>query len=298
MNVGWRSFLKCLGNRNKEFKFGIAFSGWLATSLILAGCSTVPENHETQTDVGAIAFSPEDFQAEQANRVKRFQELSSRLLKASPKLYEYLIKRQDVPSLPGDMPVLRVVFEEKVFFDTALWDIRPDANAVLDVVAQALKKETPNAVLFVAGHTDSRGSEEYNLDLSVKRANSVAEGLISRGVGPVKIWRVGFGKAVPLRPNDSEANMALNRRVEFILSSKLDAAVFFLKDQGNLNCSEQTSADTLRCQEPPGKKKFIAVPVVAKRTGPSVTNDRIIQKLPKLDLTLNPPTKRVGAPKR
>jgi outer membrane protein OmpA-like peptidoglycan-associated protein len=270
--------------------------------LALSDCTVVPQSPEANADAMVSAFSADNpFQAEQENRKKRFQELSSESLKASPKFYDYLIRQRDVPSLPGDMPVLRVVFEERVFFDTALWNIRPEANAVLDVVAQALRKESSAVALFVAGHTDSRGSDEYNLDLSIKRANSVAESLLSRGVGSVKIWRVGFGKAVPLRPNDSPDDMALNRRVEFILSSKLDAAVFFLKEQGSFNCSDQTAAVTSLCTGPSVPERFVAVPVIPRTTvrqsSPAGKTVKIPEPEP-ISIQIDPPTKSLGPPTR
>jgi outer membrane protein OmpA-like peptidoglycan-associated protein len=245
---------------------------------------------------GALAFNSDGPYASEHNiRKKHFQELSVQSLKATPRFYEYLVKQKDVPSLPGDMPVLRVVFEERVFFDTGLWAVRPEASPVLDVVAAALREEHSNVAMFIAGHTDSRGSDVYNLDLSVKRADSVAKALQSRGVGPVTLWRVGFGKSVPLRLNDSPENMAQNRRVEFIMSSKLDAAVFFLKEQGNFNCSEQASAVNGLCKEQVTSQRFVAVPVQPKSaSGKAVRTEEVHP----LEIKLNPPTKEVGAPTR
>jgi len=101
-------------------------------------------------------------------RKNRLERLSAAALKASPTFYEYVVRQRDVPNLPGDTPVLRVVFNERIFFDTALSDIRPEANAVLDVIAESLRKEPSDVALFVAGHTDSRGSDAYNIDLSYK----------------------------------------------------------------------------------------------------------------------------------
>ena len=126
-----------------------------------------------------------------------------------------VVSKEDLGSLPVDVPLLRVVFPERVFFDTAQWNLRPDAISVIDVVAESLRREPPDVAVFVAGHADSRGSRAYNFDLSLKRANAVSEALVRRGVGQAAIWRIGFGEAVPLRSNATTAGMALKpaRRV-------------------------------------------------------------------------------------
>jgi outer membrane protein OmpA-like peptidoglycan-associated protein/peptidoglycan hydrolase-like protein with peptidoglycan-binding domain len=108
------------------------------------------------------------------SRKDRLSRLAAKSLKAPPTFYEYLVDKKDLPGQAADEPVLRVVFEERVFFDTALSNIRRDAESVLEVVAEALRNDPSDAVLFIAGHADSRGGDQYNLDLSIKRADSVA----------------------------------------------------------------------------------------------------------------------------
>lgn len=79
------------------------------------------------------------------------------------KLYTYVVDYSDVAGLPGEAPLLRIVLDQRVFFDTALSDIRPEGEAALDQLAKALKQKTGPSALFVAGHTDSRGPDDYNL---------------------------------------------------------------------------------------------------------------------------------------
>jgi OOP family OmpA-OmpF porin len=83
--------------------------------------------------------------------------------------------------------------------------------------------------IIVLGYTDSTGDEKYNLDLSKRRANAVADYLSSLGVPADKMKTVGRGENDPIVPNDSEENRAQNRRVEVVVVGQpraLDAMVF------------------------------------------------------------------------
>ena len=69
----------------------------------------------------------------------------------------------------------------------------------------------------IEGHTDSDGSDVYNLKLSQSRAESVRASLIERGVEDGRLLAVGFGEQQPVAPNTTEDDKARNRRVEFII---------------------------------------------------------------------------------
>ncbi len=75
-------------------------------------------------------------------------------------------------------------------------------------------KQYPNTVIRVEGRTDRRGSDEYNMELSNRRANAVKELLVQRGVAGNRIEVFGFGKTMPVVSNDTEAGRQRNRRVE------------------------------------------------------------------------------------
>ena len=91
--------------------------------------------------------------------------------------------------------------------------ISPSFRAALDEVAASLQKY-PNSLVDVMGHTDSTGSDAYNLDLSRRRAESVANYLVSRGTNRPRIATVGYGEQYPRADNTTEQGRALNRRVE------------------------------------------------------------------------------------
>ena len=83
----------------------------------------------------------------------------------------------------------------------------------LDRVVEILKFNKAWKVT-VSGHTDDIGSDAFNLDLSLNRAGSVADYLISKGIDPARIKTWGFGKQTPLAKGSDEAARAINRRVE------------------------------------------------------------------------------------
>ena len=91
--------------------------------------------------------------------------------------------------------------------------ISPGLQSALDEVAASLQKY-PNSLIDVMGHTDSSGSDAYNLDLSRRRAESVKACLVMRGVAGARIATVGYGEQYPKASNDTPEGRALNRRVE------------------------------------------------------------------------------------
>lgn len=95
-------------------------------------------------------------------------------------------------------------------------NIQTQFYPVLDNVANTLSQYN-QTVIEVAGHTDSVGTDTYNLDLSRRRADAVANYLMSKGVMRDRIMTVGAGKNHPIADNSTEAGRAANRRVEITL---------------------------------------------------------------------------------
>ncbi|QOW21080.1 MULTISPECIES: OmpA family protein [Lysobacteraceae] len=95
-------------------------------------------------------------------------------------------------------------------------DLQPQFYPVLDNLARTLS-EYNQTIIEVAGHTDSVGSDSYNQGLSVRRAESVGNYLMSRGVVRDRFIITGAGKTRPIASNDTESGRAMNRRVELTL---------------------------------------------------------------------------------
>lgn len=102
-------------------------------------------------------------------------------------------------------------------FASGKTDIRPSLASALDALAPALAPEA-GAAVKVIGHTDSQGSEMTNLQLSISRAEAVAEYLRQRGIALERLSADGHGEAEPLASNATEEGRMRNRRVELILS--------------------------------------------------------------------------------
>lgn len=88
-----------------------------------------------------------------------------------------------------------------------------NAKTLLDHVADALRAR-PDIRVRINGHTDALGAEDYNQDLSQRRAQAVADYLVSRGIGAERLSSAGFGETLPIADNADEEGRELNRRVE------------------------------------------------------------------------------------
>lgn len=100
-----------------------------------------------------------------------------------------------------------------VHFDFNKATLRPDSEPVLRQVAVLLQAK-PGLSVEVQGHTDNVGGDDANLKLSDARAQAVAQWLTTHGIVAGRLTAKGYGKKVPVAPNDSDKNRALNRRVE------------------------------------------------------------------------------------
>ena len=112
---------------------------------------------------------------------------------------------------------------ENILFDYDKHELNPAAYPLLDELAQALQ-QTKVEHIEIAGHTDSKGSDDYNLRLSLQRAQAVLQALQQRhSAGQATAH--GYGEAQPVAPNevdgtDSPSNRQLNRRVEILVKTQ------------------------------------------------------------------------------
>ena len=116
-----------------------------------------------------------------------------------------------------------------VLFDTAQATLKPGADAPLDRLATALR-ERPDRKVLIEGHTDNVGSDQNNLGLSERRAQSVQAGLTQRGVNRNQITALGKGENFPIASNDDPTGRQSNRRVELIFT---DGTTHVASDTGS-----------------------------------------------------------------
>jgi outer membrane protein OmpA-like peptidoglycan-associated protein len=128
-------------------------------------------------------------------------------------------------ALKNNLPEAEVVRDgDKVFvalpsgilFDTGKDTLKQDAKDSLSKAAVTLKSS--ETLIIVQGHTDSTGSDAINQPLSERRADRVRDFLVANGVPAARLSAVGYGSSRPVAANDSEANRALNRRVQLEIS--------------------------------------------------------------------------------
>ena len=106
-----------------------------------------------------------------------------------------------------------------VLFASTKSELLPAAQARLNEVATALIREDALSNIVVEGHTDSQGAAAYNQDLSQRRAQSVRDYLVTRGIASDRIRAEGFGLTRSVADNGSPEGRANNRRVEIVVQA-------------------------------------------------------------------------------
>jgi OOP family OmpA-OmpF porin len=107
---------------------------------------------------------------------------------------------------------------ENILFDFNRFELKPQYYSVLDEVSVMLSLN-PKAKVEIQGHADNIGSAEYNRTLSEKRARTVKNYFVRKGVEKDRLFPVGYGFTISKASNEDESGRALNRRVEFALQN-------------------------------------------------------------------------------
>jgi outer membrane protein OmpA-like peptidoglycan-associated protein len=117
------------------------------------------------------------------------------------------------PVAAAEPPMKKRLVLRGVNFDFDKATIRADARPVLDEAVRTLQ-EAGDIRVAVEGHTDSRGTDQYNQGLSIRRAQAVADYLTARGIARSRLQVDGYGESRPVASNDTDDGRAQNRRVE------------------------------------------------------------------------------------
>ena len=149
-------------------------------------------------------------QAEEAKLARRKAELAAAQSEALRR------QLQNVQAQSTDRG-LSVTLGNDVLFEVNQARLKAGASDGMGRVIQLVNREYPDRQVSVEGHTDSRGSAEFNLKLSQERAENVKAALVEAGVAAKRMTAVGLGEEFPVASNDTEAGRAQNRRVEIIL---------------------------------------------------------------------------------
>ncbi len=139
------------------------------------------------------------------NQIGKYMDLQEQELRNA-------IAASESASIQREQDILRATFKGEAYFDYDSDQLKPGAYTELRRISEILNKY-PQTTIEVGGHTDVRGSEEYNQALSERRAQSVANELMNNGVMPQRIRTVGYGESRPI-----SSDHAMNRRVEIIIA--------------------------------------------------------------------------------
>jgi len=144
---------------------------------------------------------------------------------------------EEIAKEMGDAEVIRqgeaivIRFKEQVLFAYDRSDLNATAKTNLDKLKTILLKY-PETNVMVIGHTDSKGSNEYNQTLSESRANSVTSYTNQHGISNSRLSAIGKGETDPIATNETEEGSALNRRVEFVITANDKMKAEAKKDTG------------------------------------------------------------------
>ncbi|MEI6946235.1 OmpA family protein [Paraflavisolibacter sp. H34] len=131
---------------------------------------------------------------------------------------------EEMKKVLGDAEVKRVgegivvEFKEKILFGFNSADLGANSQNGLTKLTEVLQRY-PDTNIEIIGHTDDKGTDAYNQTLSEKRAASVATFLKGKGISSARITTLGKGESDPKVANDTDANRAENRRVEFVITA-------------------------------------------------------------------------------
>jgi outer membrane protein OmpA-like peptidoglycan-associated protein len=145
-----------------------------------------------------------------ATETQRRKEADERAAKAAADLAAFASVKQDTRGMV-------ITLSGAVLFASNKSDLLPSAQAKLSEVAQALTQQDSQSRITVEGHTDSQGGASFNQDLSQRRAQSVRDYLVTRGMAPDRITSQGFGLTRPIADNGTAEGRADNRRVEIVV---------------------------------------------------------------------------------
>jgi outer membrane protein OmpA-like peptidoglycan-associated protein len=183
----------------------------LATTVQNQLKATRGQLNQTQQTLNQTQMTLEQQKAAAAEQQKKLADLEAKLKDARDTIAK-------IAAVKDDDRGMVITLQGEVLFKTGKWDLKAGAMAKLDQIAEALRgKEQP---MVVFGFTDNVGARDMNMDLSQKRAQSVRDYLVSKGIPQDLITAQGKGPDSPIGDNNSVEGRAENRRVEIVVQPK------------------------------------------------------------------------------
>jgi outer membrane protein OmpA-like peptidoglycan-associated protein len=199
--------------RNKLFSVAVAL---ILASVLTTGCAT---KKYVQKETGAVGTRVDEVQGQVEEAQTRLDTHDQQIGETSRTAQEALKRAQDAGKLAeGKFLYETVLTDEKVKFGFDTSDLSPEAKAALDAFAQQIANENKNVYVEIQGHTDSVGSEKYNEELGLLRAESVRQYLSQAHKFPLhRINIISYGEAAPVADNSARDGRSQNRRVALVV---------------------------------------------------------------------------------
>jgi outer membrane protein OmpA-like peptidoglycan-associated protein len=109
------------------------------------------------------------------------------------------------------------IVTETIYFETGKADLKRESIPTLDAIVAVFARDRKLGLVEIGVHTDARGRDQWNLELSQKRANAVRDYLIAKGVDGNRLRAKGYGETRPIDRRANEAAWSKNRRTEFVI---------------------------------------------------------------------------------
>lgn len=180
---------------------------------------------ENQTKLEQLQDAQRKQQSAQLTQLRQDYRAQTEELQQSQQQLEEAKKRAEqatadlarIASVKRDTRGTVITLSGAVLFASGKAELLPQAEAKLSQVATALTQQDRDAKMVVEGYTDSQGSDEFNLDLSTRRAEAVRKYLSEHGVAEDRISARGMGEGQPIANNETAEGRANNRRVEIVV---------------------------------------------------------------------------------
>ncbi len=194
----------------------------LCIGLILMGCpkkTVVKDEPSAKAEAAKMEAERVAKEKEREVKEKEVKERETARLKEeeAKREFERSLVAKRTPGIEGE--VFESSLLKPIHFDFDKYDIRP-ADAEILKGNSALLKKFSNVKIQIEGHCDERGTNEYNLALGERRANTTKKYLISLGIAGDRVSTISYGEEKPLDPGHNEEAWGKNRRAQFVITAK------------------------------------------------------------------------------
>jgi peptidoglycan-associated lipoprotein len=192
----------------------------LCIGLVLMGCpkkTVVKDEPSAKAETAKMEAERVAKEKEKEAKEKEAQEAARLKEEQAKRELERSLVAKRTPGIEGE--VFESSLLKPIHFDFDKYDIRPADTEILKGNSAFLKK-FPNVKIQIEGHCDERGTNEYNLALGERRANSTKKYITSLGITADRVSTISYGEEKPMDPSHNEEAWTKNRRANFLITAK------------------------------------------------------------------------------